>query len=155
MNNYHKTYNMKRSLGALGIAIVTIFTQCDTLKNLPTNTSGGLFSLNGSWQLSSSSDNRALEGSVVNVVPGFADATVRTISNNAYCVRERDVVWKGLKSLQGGIFSTELLVNACEGTQLYKPATITVLTNDEIRLTGHTASSTELIQTWKRVATGQ
>lgn len=146
---------MKRGLLALGLAIVTIFTQCDTIKNLPTNTSGGLFSLNGNWQLASSNDNRALEGTVVTVVPGFVDAGVKTISNNTYCVRERDVLWKGIKSLQGGTFSTENLVNACQGAPLYKPATITVLTNDEIRLTGHTAASTELIQTWRRVSGAQ
>lgn len=146
---------MKRSLLALGLAIVTIFTQCDTIKNLPTNTSGGLFSLNGNWQLTTTNDNRALEGTVITIVPGFADASVKTISNNTYCVRERDVLWKGIKSLQGGTFSTEALVNACQGSPLYKPATITVLTNDEIRLTGHTTASTELIQTWKRVSGGQ
>jgi hypothetical protein len=145
---------MKRSLLVLGLAIVTIFTQCDTLKNLPTNTSGGLFSLNGNWQLTTSNDNRALEGTVITVVPGFADATIKTISNNTYCARERDVLWKGIKSLQGGTFSTENLANACQGAPLYKPATITVLTTDEIRLTGHTAASTELIQTWKRVSGG-
>lgn len=155
MNKYLKILRMKRSLLALGLAIVTIFTQCDTLKSLPTNTSGGLFSLNGNWQLTSSSDNRAQEGTVITVVPGFSDASVKTISNNTYCVRERDVLWKGIKSLQGGTFSTEVLVNACQGSPLYKPATITVLTNDEIRLTGHTAASTELLQTWKRVAGGQ
>lgn len=155
MNKYLKILRMKRSLLALGLAIVTIFTQCDTLKSLPTNTSGGLFSLNGNWQLASSNDNRALEGSVITVVPGFSDASVKTISNNTYCVRERDVLWKGIKSLQGGTFSTEMLVNACQGSPLYKAATITVLSNDEIRLTGHTAASTELIQTWRRVAGGQ
>jgi hypothetical protein len=137
------------------LAIVTIFAQCDTLKGLPTNTSGGLFSLNGNWQLTSSGDNRALEGTVVTVVPGIADATVKSISNNTYCIRERDVLWKGIKSLQGGTFSTDNLVNACRDSVLYKPATITVLTSDEIRLTGHTATSTELIQTWKRVSTEQ
>ena len=146
---------MRRSLLALGLAIVTIFTQCDTIKNLPTNTSGGLFSLNGNWQLASTNDNRAMEGTVITIVPGFADATVKTISNNTYCARERDVLWKGIKSMQGGTFTTESLVNACQGTTLYQPATITVLTNDEIRLTGHTSASTELIQTWKRVSGGQ
>lgn len=155
MNNFLKSYLMKRILTVLGLAIVTIFTQCDTLKNLPTNTSGGLFSLNGNWQLSSSSDNRAMKGTIVTVVPGFTDATVKTLSNNNYCVRDKDVLWRGLKSLQGGTFSTEVLVSACQGSVLYKPATITVLTNDEIRLTGHNAASVELIQTWKRVSSGQ
>lgn len=143
---------MKRTFFVLGLAIVTIFTQCETLKGLPTNTSGGMFSLNGNWQLVSSNDNRALEGTVVSVVPGFKDGTVRTINNNTYCVRERDALWRNITVLQGGAFSFDNLVAACQGTVLYKPATLTVLTNDEVRVTGHNAASGELIQTWKRVA---
>jgi hypothetical protein len=43
-------------------------------------------------------------------------------------------------------------VNACNGSTVYRPATITVITNDEIRLKGSTVSSAELLQTWKRVS---
>jgi len=136
-------------------AIVMIFTQCDTIKNLPTNTSGGLFSLNGNWQLSSSSDNRSLEGTVVTVVPGFSEATARNINNNNYCIRDRDVVWRAIKPGEAGVFAVESLVNACSGSIVYKPGTITVLTNDEIRLVTQTATNTELIQTWRRVANPQ
>jgi hypothetical protein len=143
---------MKRYIFFLYATILTIFTQCDTIKNFPTNTSGGLFSLNGTWQLTTSSDNRALEGTTVTVVPGIAEASVKTLSNNTYCLRENDVIWKTLKSQEGGTFTTDLLVNACSGTTLYKPAIITVLTNDEIRLKGNTASGAELIQSWKRIA---
>jgi hypothetical protein len=146
---------MKQILFAFGVAIVTLFTQCDTIKNIPTNTSGGLFSLNGNWQLTSSNDNRALEGTVVNVVPGFTDASVRTINNNTYCLRERDVLWRSIKSGDAGVFSVESLVNACNGTTVYKSGTITVLTNDEIRLTTLSSTNTELIQTWRRVASPQ
>ena len=143
---------MKRALFVLSAAILTIFAQCDTLKTLPTNTSGGLFSLNGNWQLTSTNDNRAMEGSVITIVPGVADATVRTIANNTYCVRERDVFWKTIKSFEGGTFTVDNLVTACNGSIVYKPATITVITNDEIRLKGSTVTSTELLQTWKRVS---
>jgi hypothetical protein len=146
---------MKRILFVLGVAIVTFFTQCDTIKNIPTNTSGGLFSLNGNWQLTSSSDNRAMEGSVVNVVPGFTDATIRTLNNNTYCIRERDVFWRGIKSGDAGMFSVESLVNACNGTTVYKQGTLTVLNNDEIRITTMSANNAELIQTWKRAANPQ
>lgn len=135
----------------IAVAIVTIFTQCDTLKNLPTNTSGGLFSLNGSWQLVTTSDNQAMEGTIVQVVPGVADGTARTLSNNTYCLRERDQAWRNIKAGDAGVFSIDMLVNACSGSALYKPATVTVLTNEEIRIKGSTASSAELIQTWKRV----
>lgn len=142
---------MKHKALIIAVAIVTIFTQCDTLKSIPTNTSGGLFSLNGSWQLSTTTDNKAMEGTVVQVVPGVADATVRTLSNNTYCLRERDQAWRNIKAGDAGVFSIDMLVNACNGTALYKPATITVLTNDEIRVKGSTTSSAELIQTWRRV----
>ncbi len=142
---------MKRYILFFSIAIVTIFTQCDTLKNLPTNTSGGVFSLNGSWQLASSNDNRAMEGTIVSVVPGVADATVRTLANNTYCVRDRDVLWRNLKNLQGGSFSLDNLVSACTGNPIYEQATLTVLTNDEIKITSRTNTGIELVQTWRRV----
>lgn len=141
---------MKKSLWVVAAAIVTIFTQCDTVRNLPTNTSGGVFSLNGAWQLTTTSDNKALEGSIVQVIPGIADGTARTLNNNTYCARERDALWRGLKNTGSGTFSLQVLVNACEGTVLYKPATLTVLTSDEIRITGSTALSGELVQTWRR-----
>ncbi len=142
---------MKRIVFLLSLAIVMIFTQCDSLKNLPTNTSGGLFSLNGSWQLFTSNDNRAMEGTIVTVVPGFSEATIRTLNNNTYCMRERDAMWRNIRSMEAETFSIDLLVTNCNGT-LYKPATITVVNSNEIRLTGHTAMSTELVQTWRRTA---
>lgn len=133
----------------LSVAIVTIFTQCESLKNIPTNTSGGLFSLNGSWQLFTSSDNRAMEGTIVTVVPGFNEGTVRTLNNNTYCIRERDAMWRNIRSTESETFSIDLLVTNCTGT-LYKPATITVINSNEIRINGHNAMSTELVQTWRR-----
>lgn len=143
---------MKRYIFFLYATILTIFTQCDTFRNLPTNTSGGLFSLNGTWQLTTTTDNRALEGTTVIVVPGIAEGSVKTLSNNTYCLRENDVIWKTIKSQDAGTFTTDILVNACTGTTVYKSAVLTVLTNEEIRLKGTTASGTELIQTWKRIA---
>jgi hypothetical protein len=143
---------MNRLLFLITLSILTFFTQCDTFKNLPTNTSGGLFSLNGNWQLISSSDNRAMEGTIVSVVPGLSDGTARTINNNNYCLRERDIVWRGLKSLQGGNFSLENLVSACDGTVVYKPGSITVIGNDEIKINSRTAIGAELLQTWRRAA---
>lgn len=143
---------MKTKVLLLTLTILTLFTQCDTLKNIPTNTSGGLFSLNGNWQLVSTTDNKAMEGTVVQVVPGVADGTARTLNNNTYCLRERDQAWRNIKAGDAGVFSIDMLVNACSGTTLYKPATITVLTNDEIRIKGSTTVSVELVQTWRRVA---
>lgn len=138
----------------LSCAILLFFTQCETLNKLPTNTSGS-FSLNGSWQLSSSTDNRAMEGTVVAVTPGFSTATARTIQNNNYCFRDRDVVWKEISSLDSGSFSVQNLVRACEGTLVYQPGSIRMITTDEVRLTSRTAAGAELIQTWRRVAPQQ
>lgn len=132
-------------------AILTLFTQCDSLKKIPTNTSGGIFSLNGVWQLATTNDNNALAGTAVQVFPGITDATVRTLSNNTLCVRERDVLWRNIKAGESGTFSLETLVNACSGTPVYQAATLTALNNDEVRITGRTSAGTELLQTWRRV----
>ncbi len=123
---------------------------CDVFKKIPTNTSGGIFSLNGNWLLVSSSDNKSIEGTIVTVVPGVADGTVKSMSNNNYCLREMDVIWRNIKSMQGGSFSLETLVNACNDSKIYKGGTITVLSNDEIKISTRNASGTELMQTWRR-----
>ncbi len=134
------------------IALLFTAIGCDTIKNLPTNTSGGLFSLNGNWQLSATSDNNSLMGSIVTVFPGIVDGTVKSLSNNSVCLRERDILWKGVKSTASGSFSMSNLVDACNNQTVYKAASITVLTSDEIRITGQNVQGKELIQTWKRIA---
>lgn len=144
---------MKVFMSALLITLSMLFTQCDTIKNIPTNTSGTVFSLNGNWQLSKTNDNKALEGTVVRVVPGFSSATIKTISNNSYCLRELDVVWKGIANKEGGSFTIDNLVDACNSSAVYRPGTITVINTDEIRIASRTASGAELLQTWKRVDT--
>lgn len=141
---------MKRALPFLLAAIVTIFTQCNTLQNIPTNTTGSLFSLNGAWSLASSTDNSAQVGTVVQVFPGVTTGTVRSIGNNNYCLRERDAVWRNLSAKEAGVFSLETMVNACSGNTVYKPARLTAISNDEIRITGQTADSKELVQVWRR-----
>lgn len=141
---------MKRNILAFSLMIALSMTGCDTLTNLPTNTSGGIFSLNGNWQLNSSSDN-TMEGTIVTVFPAVSDATIRTLANNSKCFRERDVLWRSVKSSSGGGFTLENLVNACNSTTVYRPATITIISNDEIRLTGQNDAGTEINQTWRRV----
>jgi len=141
---------MKRNILAFSLMIALSMTGCDTLTNLPTNTSGGIFSLNGNWQLNSSSDN-TMEGTIVTVFPAVSDATIRTLANNSKCFRERDVLWRSVKSSSGGGFTLENLVNACNSTTVYRPATITIISNDEIRLTGQNDAGTETNQTWRRV----
>lgn len=131
--------------------LILVFVGCDELKKLPTNTSGGIFSLNGNWQLANTNDNNSLSGSVVTVFPGIADASLKSLSNNNLCLRQNDVLWKGVTNTGSGSFSLNNLGNACNGQTIYRAATITVLSNDEIRLNGQTSDGRELVQTWKRV----
>jgi hypothetical protein len=134
----------------LALTVSLFFSSCDTIKNLPTNTSGGFFSLNGTWTLSSASDN-ALTGSTITVYPITGSATVNTLSNNSNCIREKDAIWKDIKNTSSGSFSVNALVSNCNNSIVYKAATLTVLTADEVRLTGQTVSGAELSQTWTRV----
>lgn len=131
--------------------IIILFSACETIKNLPTNTSGGLFSLNGSWKLTSTTDNNAQVGTVVTVTPAIASAFVKSFQNNSYCYRTSDEAWKSLSSRSGGGFTIQSLATACNGTSVYKAGEITVLTNDQIRITTKTANDIALVQEWARV----
>lgn len=124
---------------------------CDVINSIPTNTTGGVFSLNGNWRLNSSTENNAMVGSVINVLPITGNAGVKTIANNTYCARENDTFWKTIKSNGSGGFTVSTLVTACNGTASYKDGTITVINNDQVTLTSRTAGGTELIQDWRRV----
>ena len=131
--------------------IIILFSACETIKNLPTNTSGGIFSLNGSWKLTSTTDNNAQVGTVVTVTPAIASAFVKSFQNNSYCYRTSDEAWKSLSSRSGGGFTIQSLATACNGTSVYKAGEITVLTNDQIRITTKTANDIALVQEWVRV----
>lgn len=131
--------------------IITSLSACDTIKNLPTNTSGGLFSLNGNWKLSSTTDNNAQVGTVVTVAPAIASAFVKTFENNSYCYRASDEAWKSLSSRPNGGFTIQSLASACNGTSIYKTGEITILTNDQIRVSTKTSTNVVLTQEWIRV----
>ena len=131
--------------------IITFLSACDTIKNLPTNTSGGLFSLNGNWKLSSTTDNNAQVGTVVTVAPAIASAFVKTFENNNYCYRTNDEAWKSLSSRPNGGFTIQSLASACNGTSVYKAGEITILTNDHIRVSTKTNADVVLTQEWVRV----
>lgn len=133
-------------------AVIIFLSACDTIKNLPTNTSGGLFSLNGNWKLSSTSDNNAQVGTVVGVAPAIANAYVKTFENNSYCYRAGDEAWKSLSSRPNGGFTIQSLASACNGTSVYKSGEITILSNDNIRVTTKTSADAILTQEWVRVA---
>ena len=133
------------------LAISIVLVSCDTIKNLPTNTTGGLFSLNGTWRLNATTDNKALQGSTITVYPVVGNGTIKTLENNTYCVKEGEQIWKSVKSNNAGGFTFSTLVSACNGSIVYRDANLTVINNDEVTVTTRTASGTELIQQWQRV----
>ena len=133
------------------VAITASLVGCDTIKNLPTNTTGGLFSLNGTWRLNATTDTKALEGSTITVYPIVGNGTLKTIQNNTYCVKEGEAIWKSLKTNAAGGFTLSTLVGACNGTIVYRDANLSVISNDEVSVTTRTAAGSELIQQWKRV----
>ncbi|CAN5239079.1 hypothetical protein BH09BAC2_BH09BAC2_22200 [soil metagenome] len=142
---------MKKFLAAFLLTSV-LFTSCDTLNKLPTNTTGGIFSLNGSWVLTTASDSMLL-GTVINIYPGVDNATITSVTNNNSCLRINDVKWKGIKSSSNG-FTLMNLTNACVSPQLYTGAEILVLAADQIRLTGKNAVGADITQTWTRSKNG-
>ena len=142
---------MKKITSLMIAGTVLLFSACETIKNLPTNTSGGLFSLNGNWQLATTTDNNAQVGTVVTVAPAIASAFVKTFENNSYCYRTSDEAWRSLSSRPNGGFTIQSLASACNGTTIYKAGEITVLTNDKIRVTTKTGTDANLVQEWNRV----
>ena len=139
-------------LSSLSVLLVAVtFFSCETIKNLPTNTTSGLFSLNGSWKLASTTDNNALVGTTITVYPLVGNAVIKTINYNTYCMKENDEIWKSIKSNNSGGFTINLLVNACNGTRVQKDAVISVVNNDKVTVTSRTSTNAELIQAWDRV----
>ena len=141
----------KRLLSLLSLVTLFILSSCDAIKNLPTNTTGGVFSLNEAWRLTSPTDNNAMSGTTITVYPVVGNATVKTIGNNIYCVRDGDQLWKSVKSNGSGGFTISNLVTACNGTTTFKEGTIAVVNNDQVTVTTRTATNSELIQAWERV----
>jgi hypothetical protein len=143
---------MRKIYFLLVVVFATLMvTSCETLKSLPTNTTGGLFSLNGNWRLTSTTDGKAMVGTTISVLPVVGSATIKTLANNTYCIREKDELWTSVKGNGAGGFTINNLVNACNGTTVYKEGTIAVATNDKITVTTRTATNSELIQAWERV----
>lgn len=134
----------------IALSSCVIFS-CETIKNLPTNTTGGLFSLNGSWRLTSTTDNNALVGTIITVYPLGGNAMVKAVNYNTYCFRENDEIWKKVKANSAGGFTISTLVNGCNGTSVYRDGTISVVNNDKVTVTSRTAGNSELIQAWERV----
>ncbi len=142
---------MKKIILPTLAGLLFLFTACDTVKKFPTNTSGGLFSLNGSWKLTTTTDNNAQVGTVVSVAPAIASGFVTNLENNSYCYRSGDEAWKILSVKINGGFVIKLLTSACNASTVYKDGEITVLTNDMIRINSKNNLEQTLVQEWTRV----
>ena len=139
-------------ISALTLSVAGAFTGCDTLKKLPTNTSGGVFSLNGNWTLIATNDNNAEMGTTITVLPIVGSGSVKTLANNTYCYRENDVVWKDIKTIPSGGFSLSQLAGACNGTTTYNEGTITIENNNLVKINSKTVAGIILVQEWKRAS---
>jgi hypothetical protein len=141
----------KITLFSLLALTILLNTGCDTLNKIPTNTSGGIFSLNGNWKLDLSSDYSNQVGTVVMVAPGLSSAYVTTLAKNGYCYRVNDEAWKSIKPKLESGFTLSCLAGACNGSPVYKEGELMVISNDRIRITGRTKDDMTLLQEWVRV----
>ena len=107
---------------------------CEAIQKA-TNSTGSAFTLTGQWQLTSNSPENVLVGSKVTVAPFVSEARVTTLAATGNCLRENDVLWKGIAADNAGGFTVSALVSGCSGLN-YQPANIYVINNNEIRVTG-------------------
>jgi len=131
-------------------AVVSIIS-CETLKKT-SNTTGGVFSLNGQWELVTNTPENTLVGSRLTVAPFISEGRFNVIANNTQCFRDNDVKWKNIATNNNGGFLLNNLLSSCNASTLnYQPATITVINTNEIRLTGRNVNGQDNNQTWRRV----
>lgn len=131
-------------------AALFALSSCGAVKKIPVAKTGVQL-LDGTWKLETTNDNDALKGSTIAVYAETADGLITTLQNNVYCVRPTDVIWKDIESNKNGEYSINALSSSCISSLVYKPAKLTLVSSDEIRLSGQTAGCAELQQTWKRV----
>ncbi len=131
--------------------IFTYFTACESIRTISTDTSGNVFSLNGSWQLGSSTENNAMVGTTIMVIPVAGNASIKTIANNVYCARQNDVFWRDIKSSTTGGFNLSTLVSMCNGSTVFNNGVIHVINLNQVTVTTRTAGGAELIQSWTRI----
>lgn len=133
----------------LSFVAVSLFS-CDTIQKA-TNSTGGVFSLTGTWELTSNTPENKLTGSKVTVAPFLAEGTFTTLLNNTQCYRANDVKWKNIATDNNGGFTINNLLSNCNSATLnYQPATIFVVNSNEIRLSGKNVDGVDNVQTWKR-----
>ena len=132
--------------------VISFFASCDTIKQATNTTGGAVFSLNGKWKLNSNIPENTLVNSTVTVAPFIAQSVITTIENNTQCYRQNDVKWKNIKANSVGGYSIENAASNCTaGTISYLPANITVVNNNEIKITNKNAAGIDNTELWTRV----
>jgi hypothetical protein len=132
------------------LALACIFLiSCEAIQKA-TNSTGSAFSLTGQWQLNSNSPDNSSIGTKITVAPFVSEGRISGLVGSSYCFRENDVLWKDIAANNVGGFTINNLVNGCNGL-IYNPAVISVVNNDEIRVTGKNANANDMQQVWKRI----
>lgn len=133
-------------------SFILVLASCGELQQATNTTGGAVFSLNGKWQLSSNSPENTLLNTVVTVTPFLSQGTITSLQNNTQCYREKDVKWKNIKSDKAGGYTIDnLLSNCTSGALNYQPATITVISNNSVKITGVNAAGQTNEQVWSRI----
>jgi hypothetical protein len=146
-NNFMKSIKLFSFL-----AIIIALTSCDAVRQATNTTSTAVFSLNGKWQLTNNNPENTLLNSVVTVTLFSSQAKLTYVSNNTQCYRENDIKWRNIKSDKTGGFDIDnLLSNCSSGALNYQPASVSVDSNDEIRITGKNVTGQDNTQTWTRI----
>lgn len=131
--------------------LIISLISCETLKNA-SNSTGNVFSLNGQWELESSTPENTLIGSRVTVTPFISEGKITLLKNNTQCYRENDLKWKNISSDKNGGFTINNLLSNCAGGNLnYQPAAMFVMNSNQIRVTGRNLNNQDNVQVWKRV----
>ena len=147
-----KTYNMKALKLFTFLAFVFALASCDAVRQATNTTGGAVFSLNGKWQLTNNNPENTLLNSIVSVSLFSSEGKITYVGNNTQCYRENDIKWKNIKSDKaGGYFIDNLLSNCNSGALNYQPATIAVISNNEIKINGKNAAGQDNTQTWTRI----
>lgn len=134
------------------LAVIIAFASCDTIRQATNTTGGAVFSLNGKWQLTNNNPENSLLNSVVSVSLFSSEGKLTFLANNNQCYRENDIKWKNIKSDKAGGYTIDNLLSNCNSGALnYQPATITVISNTEIRVNGKNAAGQDNTQTWTRI----
>lgn len=147
-----KTFIMKALKLFSFFAILFSLVSCDAVRQATNTTGGAVFSLNGKWQLTGNSPENTLLNSVATVSLFSSESRLTSLANNTQCYRENDIKWKNIKSDKAGGYTIDNLLSNCNSGALnYQPATITVISNSEIRVNGRNAAGQDNSQTWSRI----